>query len=216
MAYYNNTFTEQQYEKPHAQGAGGSGDWVNNFNFFETGYIMIDGHRYDVEDISINASRDMTPYHVAAQRDPIDQRPGKNKIDFSMKRAFSDATLAHMYDQCCIFDLLLINNDDPNAIQPVVLLTGCRFTQDNIGPVNGSDVVSEDLQGVATRRIWEMCEIKNALRKQCAVTCPDTTGVVSDAVNQDLANIGGTAYNILNAGTHGLLGAVWNNPQNLR
>lgn len=162
---------------PHADF---SSDPINDFNFFETGYIMIDGHRYDVEEISINTSRDMTPYHVAAQRDPIDQRPGKNKIEFSMKRAFSDATLSHLYDKCCVFDLLLLNNDDPEAVQPVVMLTGCRLTQDNIGPINGSDIVSQDLQGVASKRLWQMCDIRNALNKQCSYACPDNTGYVQD------------------------------------
>ena len=167
------------YPKPHAEK---STDPINQFNFFETGYIMIDGHRYDVEEISINASRDMTPYHVAAQRDPIDQRPGKNKIEFSMKRAFSDATLSRLYDKCCIFDLLLLNNDDPDSVQPVVLLTGCRLTQDNIGPINGSDIVSQDLQGVANRRIWQMCDIKNALVKQCSYSCD--VGALEEAAKQ--------------------------------
>lgn len=174
-----------EYEKPHAYK---SSDPLNYFNFFETGYIMIDGNRYDVEEISINASRDMTPYHVAAQRDPIDQRPGKNKIEFTMKRAFSDATLSNLYDKCCVFDLLLLNNDDPDNVQPVVMLTGCRLTQDNIGPVNGSDIVSQDLQGVATKRVWQMCDIQNALRKQCSYKCPDGTGLVSSGAKQLLYN----------------------------
>ena len=63
----------------------GNGEEIN---FFETGYIMIGNKRYDVEEISINQSRDMNPYHVASQRDPIAQRPGRNKIDFSFKRAY--------------------------------------------------------------------------------------------------------------------------------
>ena len=171
---------------PHAYN---STDQVNNFKFFETGYILIDEKRYDVEEISINTSRDMTPYHVAAQRDPIDQRPGKNKIEFSMKRAFSDATLSHLYDKCCVFDLLLLNNDDPDNVQPVVMLTGCRLTQDNIGPINGSDVVSQDLQGVAARRIWEMCEIQSALQKQCSYTCPPGTGKIEAGAKQALYNM---------------------------
>ena len=145
-----------------------------NISFFETGYIIIGKRRFDVEEISINASRDITPYHVAAQRDPIDQRPGKNKIEFSFKRAFSDAILANMYDTCCVFSLLLINNDDPTNQQQVVLLEGCRLTQDNIGPVNGSDVVSEDLQGVARRRVWKMCSIRDALAQTCELGCPST------------------------------------------
>lgn len=146
-----------------------------SINFFETGYIIIGKRRFDVEEISINASRDITPYHVAAQRDPIDQRPGKNKIEFSFKRAFSDAILANMYDTCCVFSLLLINNDDPTNQQQIVLLEGCRLSQDNIGPVNGSDVVSEDLQGVARRRVWKMCHIRDALAQTCELGCPSTT-----------------------------------------
>lgn len=170
---------------PHAYN---STDLVNNFKFFETGYILIDEKRYDVEEISVNTSRDMTPYHVAAQRDPIDQRPGKNKIEFSMKRAFSDATLSHMYDDCCLFDLLLLNNDDPDNVQPVVMLTRCRLTQDNIGPVNGSDIVSQDIQGVATQRVWKMCDIQSHLEKHCTYKCPDNTSHVQDAVNQKVYN----------------------------
>lgn len=161
-----------------------------NINFFETGYIIIGKKRFDVEEISINASRDMTPYHVAAQRDPIDQRPGKNKIEFSFKRAFSDAILAHMYDTCCVFSLLLINNDNPTNQQQIVLLEGCRLSQDNIGPVNGSDVVSEDLQGVARRRVWKMCHIRDALAETCELGCPTQTesGWTGSSVTQQTAN----------------------------
>ena len=181
---------------PHAYN---STDPINNFNFFETGYIMIDGNRYDVEEISINTSRDMTPYHVAAQRDPIDQRPGKNKIEFSMKRAFSDATLSYLYDACCKFDLLLINNDDPDSPQPVVLLTDCRLSQDNIGPINGSDVVSQDLQGVAAQRIWKMCDIKNALEKQCSARCPPGTSSNKNITDgTTIADKRDTAYTLAN------------------
>ena len=181
---------------PHAYK---STDPINDFNFFETGYIMIDGNRYDVEEISINTSRDMTEYHVAAQRDPIDHRPGKNKIEFSMKRAFSDATLSNLYDKCCVFDLLLLNNDDPDSVQPVLLLQGCRLTQDNIGPINGSDVVSQDLSGVARKRVWKMCDIKNALEKQCSYRCPDSTVYgtntgISTRVTQDPVT---DAYNLV-------------------
>lgn len=170
---------------PHAYN---STDVVNNFKFFETGYILIDDKRYDVEEISINTSRDMTPYHVAAQRDPIDQRPGKNKIEFSMKRAFSDATLSTLYDKCCKFDLVLVNNDDPDSPQRVVLLTDCRLTQDNIGPVNGSDVVSQDLQGVASKRVWKMCDIKNALEKHCTRQCPEGTSMTQEIVDEATYN----------------------------
>lgn len=147
-----------------------------SFNFFETGYILIGNKRFDVEEISVNASRDLTPYHVAAQRDPISLRPGKNKIEFTMKRAFSDAILAKMYDTCCIFAMLLINNDNPEKPQSIMMLEGCRLTQDNIGPINGSDVVTEDLQGTAIKRTWETCSIAQTIDNICDFSCPDNLG----------------------------------------
>ena len=148
-----------------AVSAEGSTDVIR---FFETGYIVIGKTRFDVEEISINASRDMNPYHVAAQRDPIDQRPGKNKIDFSFKRAFGDTVLAKIYDNCCVFTMILFNND-PDTDQEVVALTGCRLSQDNIGPVNGSDIVSEDIQGSAVKRVWKMSEIEEIIASECNI-----------------------------------------------
>lgn len=175
---------------------------AETINFFETGYIIIGKKRFDVEEISINASRDITPYHVASQRDPIDQRPGKNKIEFSFKRAFSDAILANMYDSCCVFSLLLINNDNPTNKQQVVLLEGCRLTQHNIGPVNGSDVVSEDIQGVANRRVWKMCNIRNALDQTCELGCPTTTTGVYQGSAETEKTAGSQASRLVSAGKY--------------
>lgn len=150
----------------------------NSLNLFETGYILIGGQRFDVEEISVNRSRDLNPYHVASQRDPIDQRPGKTKIDFSCKRAFSDMIFAKMFDKCCTFSMILVNNDvnETNSVssagQEICKLTGCRFSQDNIGPINGSDVVTEDLQGSATGIEWVICKPDSAKNKQCDLSCP--------------------------------------------
>jgi len=188
-------------------------------NFFETGYIIIGNKRFDVEEISVNASRDMTPYHVAAQRDPIDQRPGKNKIEFSFKRAFSDAILGKMYDSCCVFSLLLINNDDPYTPQQILLLEGCRLTQDNIGPVNGSDVVSEDLQGVARRRVWRSCSIVNSLDETCDLSCPDNmsgqyAGSWQTEATADVYAPNKTAIDVISKANDYSVGS--NNYQNIR
>lgn len=161
------------------------------FNFFETGYILIGNKRFDVEEISVNASRDLTPYHIAAQRDPISLRPGKNKIEFTMKRAFSDAILAKMYDDCCIFAMLLINNDDPDAPQSIMMLEGCRLTQDNIGPINGSDIVTEDLQGTAIKRTWETCAIAETIDKVCDFGCPDNVQTqFTDSISRETYEAG--------------------------
>lgn len=145
-------------------------------NFFETGYIMIGNSRYDVEEISINQSRDMNPYHVASQRDPIAQRPGRNKIDFSFKRAFGDTIFMRMYQQNCVFTMILFNNDyskDGGKAQRLLMLKGCRLSQDNIGPINGGDIVSEDIQGSATSIELDFCKIENALEEYCDMKCAE-------------------------------------------
>ena len=121
---------------------------VRDTKFFETGYIVIGKNVFDVEEISINQSRDLNPYHVASQRDPIDQRPGRNKIDFSFKRAFGDKIFLSLYKHACSFDIILFNNDVEGGEQ-IGTLRGCRSSQDNIGPINGGDIVSEDIQGSA-------------------------------------------------------------------
>jgi len=135
-------------------------------NFFETGYIHINKKIFDVEEISINLSRDLNPYHVASQRDPIDQRPGRTKIDFSFKRAFGDKVFLSIFTQNCTFSMTLMNNDADEA-QKVVRLTGCRLSQDNIGPVNGGDIVSEDIQGSASGIEFDCDKIKSALAQEC-------------------------------------------------
>jgi hypothetical protein len=68
------------------------------------------------------------------------------------------------------------------------MLTDCRLTQDNIGPINGSDVVSQDLQGVAAKRIWKMCDIRNALEKHCTRQCPDGTSFTQEKVEDAVYN----------------------------
>lgn len=143
---------------------------VKSTQFFETGYIIVNETIFDVEEISINLSRDLNPYHVASQRDPIDQRPGRTKIDFSFKRAFGDKIFLSMFMRNCVFKLALHNNDDPDHPQ-IILLTGCRLSQDNIGPVNGGDIVSEDLQGSASGIEFDCNVIKSALQDECPKEC---------------------------------------------
>ena len=99
--------------------------------FFETGYILIGDKALDVEEISVNMSRDLNPYHVASQRDPIDQRPGRTKIDFSLKRAFGDKMFISLFQHNCTFEILL-KNADVDGGQDVFKLSGCRLSQDNI------------------------------------------------------------------------------------
>lgn len=142
---------------------------VRDTKFFETGYIVIGKNIFDVEEISINQSRDLNPYHVASQRDPIDQRPGRNKIDFSFKRAFGDKIFLSLYKHACVFDIILMNNDVEGGEQ-IGTLRGCRLSQDNIGPINGGDIVSEDIQGSAREfdlGNWKC--VKQIISQECQI-----------------------------------------------
>ena len=82
------------------------------------------------------------------------------------------------------------------------LLEGCRLTQHNIGPVNGSDVVSEDIQGVANRRVWKMCNIRNPRDQTCELGCPTTTtGVYQGSVETE-KTAGSQASRLVSAGKY--------------
>lgn len=150
---------------------------VQGTRFFETGYIQVGEKFFDVEEISINLSRDLNPYHVASQREPISQRPGRTKIDFSMKRAFGDKLFLSMFYYGALFDLLLFNADSDDGKQEVVHLTNCRLSQDNIGPVNGGDIVSEDLQGSASGILFDCEKIQSRIEKNIKDCEPVTRGM---------------------------------------
>lgn len=136
--------------------------------FFETGYIMLGSTIFDVEEISINATRDVNPYYVSGQKDPLTIRSGRKKVEFTFKRAFSDGILAKIYESDCEFTLLLFNND-PDTPQEVMAVTKCKLSQDNIGPINGQDVVREDIQGQGTSRKISIDEIQELTRKECTL-----------------------------------------------
>ena len=82
------------------------------------------------------------------------------------------------------------------------LLEGCRLTQHNIGPVNGSDVVSEDIQGVANRRVWKMCNIRNALDQTCELGCPTTTTGAYQGSAETEKTAGSQASRLVSAGKY--------------
>ena len=67
---------------------------------------------------------------------------------------------------------MLVNNDaageNGSGGQSLVLLTGCRLSQDNIGPVNGGDIVSEDIQGSASGIELQTDKIQTALANRCS------------------------------------------------
>lgn len=134
--------------------------------YFESGFIMIGSTRIEVEEITINASMDSNPYYSSSDRAPKSIRLGKEKVEFTLKRAFSDNILSKIYDSKCEFLLLLFNNDLDEP-QLVMTVEGCKLHQDNIGPINGQDVVKQEVQGQGTQRNVKIDEIKMSIKKEC-------------------------------------------------
>jgi hypothetical protein len=134
--------------------------------YFETGYIVIGAKQFRVQEITVNATRDLNPYYVSDSKEPLSIRAGRKKIEFTCKRAFSDAILAKMYEYDCEFTMILFNAD-PDTDQKLMTLNKCRLSQDNIGPINGQDVVMEDIQGQAGSRSLDFDEINAAVAAAC-------------------------------------------------
>ena len=135
--------------------------------YFETGYIVINGNKFEVQEITVNATRDANPYYVAGQKNPLTIRSGRKKIEFTFKRAFSDAVLSRMYEYDCEF-IMVLWNADPDTDQPLMTLNGCKLSQDNVGPINGQDVVMEDIQGQAISRSVDFGDIATAVSSRCS------------------------------------------------
>ena len=141
--------------------------------YFETGYIIINSNKFRVQEITINSTRDLNPYYVSDLKRPISIRSGRKKIEFTCKRAFSDAILSKIYEYDCEFTMILFNAD-PEEDQKLITLTKCRLSQDNIGPVNGQDVVMQEIQGQAAERIINFEDISTAITNACQNLKQDT------------------------------------------
>lgn len=134
--------------------------------YFETGYLVIGATKFEVQEITVNATRDVNPYYVSGQKEPLTIRSGRKKIEFTFKRAFSDAVLTKIYEHDCEF-IMVLWNADPETDQALMTLNGCKLSQDNIGPINGQDVVMQDIQGQATSRSVDFGDIQTAIASEC-------------------------------------------------
>lgn len=136
--------------------------------YFETGFILIGSTKIDVEEISINSSKDINPYYESGSRDPKTIRTGKKRIEFTLKRAFSDNIFSKIYESDCEFTLLLFNNDLEEP-QLVMAVKGCKLSSDNVGPINGQDIVKQEVQGQGISRTISISEIRAAIKNECSL-----------------------------------------------
>ena len=75
--------------------------WLN-------GYILIGtSTRIPVQEVSVDLSRDLKEYYSAGSPDASALIPGQNKIEFSIKRVFSNTVMAQIYLKRCSFQMIL-------------------------------------------------------------------------------------------------------------
>lgn len=129
--------------------------------YFETGLMMIKGEKIKIQEITVNASRELTEVYNSDSQDAEEIRRGRKKLDFTIKRALDNGKLSKMYERGCEFAIVLYNND-VKPPQPVMVLEKCVLGKDSIGNFDGSKPVTQDIDGKATTRRLLLDETQGA------------------------------------------------------
>ena len=119
--------------------------------YFETGLMKIKGQVIKIQEITVNASRELTEVYNSDSHSPEEIRRGRKKVDFTIKRAYDGGKLSNMYEMGCEFGIVLYNNDTTPP-QAVMALDKCVLGKDSIGNFDGSKMVAQDLDGKAAGR----------------------------------------------------------------
>jgi hypothetical protein len=119
--------------------------------YFETGLLIIGTQKITIQEITVNASRELSEVYNSDSHEPEEIRRGRKKVEFTIKRALDNGKLSQMYERGCEFSILLYNND-VTPPQPIMALDKCVFGKDSIGNFDGSKQVTQDLDGRAASR----------------------------------------------------------------
>lgn len=121
--------------------------------YFETGLMTIKGEKITIQEITVNASRELSEVYNSDSHDPEEIRRGRKKVDFTIKRALDNGKLSQIYEKGCEFAIVLYNND-VTPPRPIMTLEKCVLGKDSIGNFDGSKPVTQDIDGkAATRRL---------------------------------------------------------------
>lgn len=139
--------------------------WVN-------GYIVLGAHtRINVEEVSVDLSRDLKEHYHSGVSKPAALVPGQEKIEFKIKRIFSNTTMVKIYLNRCYFNMVLFNNSsDPGENtqgEQVCALTGCILQKDSLGSLGKGDPVTEDVSGKALDITFNIDQIAPLLNPSC-------------------------------------------------
>lgn len=144
----------------------------NSTQIWTNGYIVLGAStRIPVEEVSIDLSRDLKEYYNSGSPKAAALIPGNEKIDFKIKRIFSNITLINIYLKRCQFNMVLFNNTaDPGnntTGQQVCALTGCLLEKNNLGTLGKGDPVEEDVSGKALDITFNITEIASFVNPTC-------------------------------------------------
>ena len=136
------------------------------------GYILLGKNtRIEVEEVSIDLSRDLKEHYNSGSNTPSTLIPGQEKIDFKIKRIFSNTTLMHVYLKRCSFDMILFNNSsDPGTNttgEQICALSGCMLSKNSLGTLGKGEAVQEDISGKALDITFNIKEIAPMINPAC-------------------------------------------------
>jgi hypothetical protein len=124
---------------------------------FELGKITVEGKNVYVEEITVNTSQDLMEYYTTDSFTPKQVRPGRRKIDFTIRRARdltpTGSTLLKLFTDTCAFPIVLFAIVEQKcgnfATKKVAVLQGCRISKFGLGNFDQSKPVQEDIEGKA-------------------------------------------------------------------
>ena len=104
--------------------------WVN-------GYIILGkSTRIPVQEVSVDLSRDLKEQYNSGVTTPSALVPGQEKIEFKIKRIFSNTTMMKIYLKRCYFNMVLFNNSsdpgDNTQGEQVCALEHCILSKNSL------------------------------------------------------------------------------------
>lgn len=136
------------------------------------GYIILGKNtRIEVEEVSVDLSRDLKEHYNSGSNTPSTLIPGQEKIDFKIKRIFSNTTMMKIYQKRCTFDMILFNNSSDPGVgttgEEVCALSGCMLSKNSLGTLGKGEAVQEDISGKALDITFKIDEIAPMINETC-------------------------------------------------
>jgi hypothetical protein len=135
----------------------------DQLKIFELGKAIFDNGKYEIylEEVTVNVTRDLAEYYTTDSFDAKEIRPGRKKIDFTIRKARdlseTGMWLTKWFASTYPFTMTLYAlNVDEEICHPraVATLEGCRLSKSQLGNFDASKPVQEDIEGKAYRITW--------------------------------------------------------------